>query len=333
MAENNTTEGNIFEIARINDRRVHKGKSEYLVQWKYHQGPMWTKLHNLQCLEAILQFECFGTQSTSDMELKSCKVTSDNQVFIEWNNPIGSHLLKLPVDVVQRVDLLIKEEVSIRVGNYDVRPSGPHPPGLLKMLCGFRDLRNMQLNLEAVKLEERSDAIDTEIKFKYFIDALQYFTEEKCIYNSCEVTLYSKVEPIIWMAIKDMPDVKVECGFNVIGTKYKEDIVVVKKNIQEEFIPFLIIELKPIIHSDLNGCHPADVNESLLYGKYIIERYKLEGVSLLCALSDVQNWHVLDYNGTGIQTYYKFSNGKNYLLLYGYVCQLIQIKYKQLQKY
>ena len=45
--------------------------------------------------------------------------------------------------------------MSIRVGNYDVRPSGPHPPGLLKLLCGLIDLRTMQFSLEAVKLKEK----------------------------------------------------------------------------------------------------------------------------------------------------------------------------------
>ena len=104
--------------------------------------------------------------------------------------------------------------------------------------------------------------------------------------------------------------------------KIQEDIVVVRRNIQGDFIPFLIIELKPIIHSDLNGCHLTDVNES------IIERYNLHRVSLFCALSDVQNWHVFDCNGSEIQTYYNFSNAKDYLLLYGYIQQLIQIKYK-----
>ncbi|XP_019855058.1 PREDICTED: uncharacterized protein LOC109583953 [Amphimedon queenslandica] len=332
MAECNfsDTTSNIFEVESIVARRTVDGKNEYLVKWKYHTGAMWTKLHNLQCLEAILNFECFKERAVASNELKACTITTDGQVFIEWNNPISSHLLRLPVDVVERVRSLLEEEVFIRVGNYDVRPSGPHPPGLLELLCGFRDLRHMQGCLKPVELEMKSNTTDSDITFKYFITALQQFVFEKCIYNNCEVTLYSKVEPILWMATKDMPGVKVECGFNVRGTKYKEDIVVVRKNVQGEYIPFFIIELKPLIHSDINGCSLPDVNECLLYGKYIIEKYKSDEMSLLCALTDAQCWHIFDYNGIGIDKYFQFSNGKNYFLMHGYLRQLIQSKFDEL---
>ena len=122
--------------------------------------------------------------------------------------------------------------------------------------------------------------------------------------------------------------VKVECGFSIQGTKYKEDIVVVKSNVRGEFIPFLIIELKPKLHSDINGCTLADVNECLLYGKYITEKYYLHEQPLLCALTDAQQWHVFDYNGTNILKYYNFANGKDFRLMHNYVRQLIQSKFE-----
>ena len=45
---------------------------------------MWRKLSDLNCLEAILLFECFGDRQRSDAELKHCKVTNDKQIFVEW---------------------------------------------------------------------------------------------------------------------------------------------------------------------------------------------------------------------------------------------------------
>ena len=60
------------------------GEHQYSVKWKYHHGTAWKKLCDLQCLEAILYFESFGLRSTSNNELKECKVTSDNHVFVEW---------------------------------------------------------------------------------------------------------------------------------------------------------------------------------------------------------------------------------------------------------
>ena len=118
---------------------------------------------------------------------------------------------------------------------------------------------------------------------------------------------------------------------NVRGTKYKEDIVVVRTNIGGELIPLFIIELKPQVHSDINGCNLPDVNECLLYGKYIIEKYKLHEVSLLCALTDAQKWHVFDYDGIGIHKYFNFSNGKDYFVMHGYLRELIQSKFAEFQ--
>ena len=108
------------------------------------------------------------------------------------------------------------------MANYDVTPSGPHPPNLLELLCNFQDLRHMQGSLKAVHLNIdikyacfsiffnininfRHSTIDSDVTFKHFIEALQHFADEKCIYNNCEVTLYSKVVPVLWMATKDLP--------------------------------------------------------------------------------------------------------------------------------
>ncbi|XP_019857581.1 PREDICTED: uncharacterized protein LOC109585874 isoform X1 [Amphimedon queenslandica] len=168
---------------------------------------MWRKLGDLNCLEAILQFECFGNKQNYENELKNCKLTNDNQIFIEWNNPVSSYLLKLPPDILNRIAYLIKEEVFIRVGNFSVRPSGPHPVGFLDILCGYSDLLHLQECLKPVTIpvELKCKTADTNEKFRYFIDAMQYFSLEKAVINTSEVTLYSKVVPILWMVTKDMP--------------------------------------------------------------------------------------------------------------------------------
>uniref|UniRef100_A0A1X7U9M3 Uncharacterized protein n=1 Tax=Amphimedon queenslandica TaxID=400682 RepID=A0A1X7U9M3_AMPQE len=63
------------------------------------------------------------------------------QYNAKWTNkPVSSHLLKLLPDILHRVGFLVKEEVSIRVGNFDVRPSAPNPVGLLEVLCQFSNL-------------------------------------------------------------------------------------------------------------------------------------------------------------------------------------------------
>uniref|UniRef100_A0A1X7UI94 Uncharacterized protein n=1 Tax=Amphimedon queenslandica TaxID=400682 RepID=A0A1X7UI94_AMPQE len=168
---------------------------------------MWRKLGDLNSLEAILQFECFGNKQNCENELKNCKLTNDNQIFIEWNNPVSSYLLKLPPDILNRIAYLIKEEVFIRVGNFSVRPSGPHPVGLLDILCGYSDLLHLQECLKPVTIpvELKCKTADTNEKLRYFIDAMQHFSLEKAVINTSEVTLYSKVVPILWMVTKDMP--------------------------------------------------------------------------------------------------------------------------------
>ena len=116
------------------------------------------------------------------------------------------------------------------------------------------------------------------------------------------------------------------------GTKYKEDIVVVRRNVDGIYIPFFVIELKFLIHMELNGCSPHDVNECLLYGKYMIDNYRVNVDSLLCALTDAQTWHVFQYDGSCIQKYYKFRNDNGCFSMHENLHGIIQSKVDEMNK-
>uniref|UniRef100_A0A1X7VGT2 Uncharacterized protein n=1 Tax=Amphimedon queenslandica TaxID=400682 RepID=A0A1X7VGT2_AMPQE len=80
------------------------------------------------------------------------------------NNPVSSYL---PPDILNRIAYLIKEKVFIRVGNFSVRPNGPHPAGLLDILCRYSDLLNLQECLKPVTIpvELKCKIADTNVKF------------------------------------------------------------------------------------------------------------------------------------------------------------------------
>lgn len=109
--------------------------------------------------------------------------------------------------------------------------------------------------------------------------------------------------------------------------------MILRRSVADRFIPFVTIELKSLIHSEVNGCHLSDVNECLLFGKYAIETHKSDVDSLLCCLTDSRNWHVFQYDGFRIDKYYKFFNDDDCCQLYKYLHKVITSKLDELRQY
>ena len=77
-------------------------------------------------------------------ELRMYEITVDNKLLAQWSKPLVTDFITADVELISRLKVLLKSDVSTKLSTFEIVPSKSHGQDELFCLTGYETLHDLE---------------------------------------------------------------------------------------------------------------------------------------------------------------------------------------------